>query len=129
MLHSSSSERNGKTSKKLLFWAQFSQKRIIMSHAQNEKQLFGRNNKSRSSASTCFGRVMFFYLEWCFLSKKCHFQVKQISTFIFSTFPNFVQPKTPENWPSWDSNGRSLLDLASQFFTVTSYNFPWSQPA
>ena len=55
-----------------------------------KKIFFGRNNKNRWSAFRkflfyqniiCFDWVMIFFLsslQWCFLSKKCHFQLKQL---------------------------------------------------
>ena len=55
-------------------------KGVIMGHAQNKNSFFGWYNKSRSSAFRniiCFDWVM--NLKWCFLSKKCHFQLKQLS--------------------------------------------------
>ena len=62
-------------------------KRVSMSQIHNEKQIFGSYNKSRSSAFRKFlfyqkynlaDLWIFFYLEWCFSSKKCHFQQKQL---------------------------------------------------
>ena len=62
-------------------------KRVSTSQIHNEKQIFGSYNKSRSSAFRKFlfyqkyhlaDLWIFFYLEWCFSSKKCHFQQKQL---------------------------------------------------
>ena len=77
----------GKTSKKLFFGALFAQKWGHYGPRPKWRIIFlSRNNKSRSSAFTKFfiyQNIMFWlnYLEWCFLLKKCHFQLKQFVIF------------------------------------------------
>ena len=90
MLKSSSSEKKaGKTFEKLFFWTQFAEKRGHYGPRPRwKKNFFGRNNKSRSSAFRkflfyqniiCFDWVMNLFLSSViFLSKKCHFQLKQL---------------------------------------------------
>ena len=75
--------------KNCFFGLNLPKKGVIMSHAQNKKQFFGRNTKSRSSAFRNFlfcqniislGWVMNLCLSWVmyFVKKKCHFQLKQL---------------------------------------------------
>ena len=87
MLKSSSSEKKlVKPLKNCFSGTNLHRKGVIVDHPQDEKKIFfGRNKKSRSSAFrkflfyhniVCFDWVM--NLLWCFLSKKCHFQLKQL---------------------------------------------------
>ena len=97
-LQSSSSEKKkkkekrkiGKTSKKLLFWAQFAQKKRSLSAMPKMKNKFFladiRKADHQLSETFYFIKISyvlaelwtFFYLEWYFLSKKCHFHLKQL---------------------------------------------------
>ena len=86
MQSSSFEKKIGKTSKKLLFWAQFTQKEVIIGHILNEKQFFFRYNKIRSSgfgnflsyqSIICFGWVINLFQFWVmFLDKKVSFLAK-----------------------------------------------------
>ena len=53
----------GKTSKKLLFWAQFTQKEVIIGHILNEKQFFFSDiTKSDHQVSETFYLIKVLYV-------------------------------------------------------------------
>ena len=129
MLQSSSSEKIGKTSIKLLSCVQFAQKRSHYGPCPLWKTIFwGRNNKYRSSAfrnflfyqnAICFGWVMNLFLSWLmFFVKKCHFQLKQlchsISTFI-TVFYSLRVDIWFFNWSIW----QSLFSILSVLFSIS----------
>ena len=90
MLKSSSSEKKlVKPLKNCFFGPNLHRKGVIMDHAQDEKKFFlVEITKADHQLSESFYFIkisyvltelwIFFYLEWCFLSKKCHFQLKQM---------------------------------------------------
>ena len=78
----------------VFFLSNLHKKGVIMDHAHNGKFFLGRNKNSRSSPFRnflfyqniiCFDWV-FFYLEWCFLLKKSHFQPKQLLKLVSAIF-------------------------------------------
>ena len=82
MLQSSSSEKKlVKPPRNCFFGSNLDKKGIIMGHAYIEIHFLGRYNKRRSSA---FSNLLFYqniisfdWVEWCFLSKYCHFLLQQ----------------------------------------------------
>ena len=73
----------------MFFWTQFAQKRGHYGPRPRWKKFFLAEIKkadNQLSESFYFIKIsyvltelwIFFYLEWCFLSKKCHFQRKQL---------------------------------------------------
>ena len=90
MLKSSSSEKKlVKPLKNCFFGPNLHRKGVIMDHAQDEKKFFLveiTKTDHQLSESFYFIKILyvltelwiFFYLEWWFLSKKCHFQLKQL---------------------------------------------------
>ena len=89
MLQSSSSEKKLVKPLKIVFWTQFAQKRGHYGPRPRWKKHFLTEiTKADHQFSESFYFItisyvltelqIFFYLEWCFLSKKCHFQQKQL---------------------------------------------------
>ena len=90
MWQSRSSEKKlVKPLKNCFFGPNFHKKGVIMGHAQNGKRFFLTEiTKADHQLSESFYFIKmlyvltelwtFFYLEWCFLSKKCHFQPKKL---------------------------------------------------
>ena len=73
----------------MFFWDQFAQKGVIVGHAQNKQQFFlveVRKADHQLSETFYFIKILyvliglwiFFYLEWLFFVKKCHFQLRQL---------------------------------------------------
>ena len=86
MLQSSSSEKKlVKPLKSCFFGPNLHRKGVIMCHAQDGKKIFWQKYHQLSE-SFYFIKIsyvltelwIFFYIEWYFLSKKCHFQLKQL---------------------------------------------------
>ena len=90
MLQSSSSEKKlVKPLKNCFFGPNLHRKGVIMGYAQDGKKFFlAEITKADHQLSESFYFIkisyvltelwIFFYLEWCFLSKKCHFHLKQL---------------------------------------------------
>ena len=96
MLHSSSSEKKLVKPLKNVFGAQVAQKRSHYGPQPFWKTIFFAEITTVDhllSETFYFIKIsyvstelwIFFCLEWCFLSKKCHFQLKQLY-FLFSRF-------------------------------------------
>ena len=105
MLKSSSSEKKlVKPLKNCFFGPNLHGKGVIMDHAQDEKKFFlvGITKADHQlSESFYFIKIsyvlielwVFFYLEWCFLSKKCYFQLKHL--WQLCPFLGLLWPKIP----------------------------------
>ena len=90
MLKSSSSEKKlVKPLKNCFFGPNLHRKGVIMGHTQDEKKAFLTEiTKADHQLSEFFYFIkisyvltelwIFLYLEWCFLSNKCHFQLKPL---------------------------------------------------
>ena len=104
MLQSSSSEKiMAKPLKNCLFWAQFAQERGHYGPCPKIKKIFfAEITKADHQLSEAFNFIeisyvlaeiwIFFYLECCFLSKKCHFQLKQLPYVSLIHFHFFLLP-------------------------------------
>ena len=89
MKSSSSEKKPVKPLKNCFFGPNSHRKGVLMGYAQDEKKFFLAEitiADVQLSESFYFIKIsyvltelwIFFYLEWCFLSKKCHFQLKQL---------------------------------------------------
>ena len=114
MLKSSSSEKKlVKPLKNCFFGPNLHRKGVLMGHAQDEKKFFlAEITKADVQLSESFYFIkisyvltelwIFFYLEWCFLSKKSHFQLKQlwldrVASCISSILYNLIHFSLPLN--------------------------------
>ena len=110
MLQSSSSEKKlVKPLKNCFFGPNLHRKEVIMGYAHTKLAEITKADHQLSE-SFYFIKIsyvltelwIFFYLEWCFLSKKCHFQLKQlwldrVASYIFSILYNLIYFPLPLN--------------------------------
>ena len=111
MLQSSSSEKKlVKPLKNCFFGPNLHRKGVIMGYAQDGKKFFlAEITKADHQLSESFYFIkisyvltelwIFFYLEWCFLSKKCHFQPKQLWLVRLETWKIITHNNTLTAWP------------------------------
>ena len=118
MLQSSSSEKKlVKPFKNCFFGSNLQRKKVIMGHAQDEKSFLAEITEADHELLESFYFInmsyvltefwIFLYLEWCFSSKKCNFQLKQLWSKI-----NFSKSQAFEKFPlKLAANfGNSILD-------------------
>ena len=132
MLKSSSSEKKlVKSLKNCFSGPNLHRKGVIMDQAQDEKKFFLveiTKADHQLSESFCFIKIsyvlteswIFFYLQWCFLSKKCHFQLKQLCL-----QPWYVILISPERQFNWVSDVFYFMKNSALVFELCYFKDTW----